>query len=88
MSGSSRRSWSQVYCPHTAVDAAEGGLSDWLADIVTGDAIEQPLEKIMQSPPDGTPRRPSDPFTDGPSFILQPHPSGRTMAQPALKLYV
>ena len=26
----------QVYCPHTAVDAAPGGLGDWLADIVTG----------------------------------------------------
>lgn len=25
-----------VYCPHTAVDAAPGGLNDWLADIVTG----------------------------------------------------
>ena len=26
----------QVYSPHTAVDAAPGGLGDWLADIVTG----------------------------------------------------
>ncbi|KAH6721144.1 NIF3 NGG1 interactin-like proteing factor 3-like 1 [Leptodontidium sp. MPI-SDFR-AT-0119] len=25
-----------VYSPHTAVDAAPGGLNDWLADIVTG----------------------------------------------------
>ncbi|MCJ1403388.1 hypothetical protein MMC11_006611 [Xylographa trunciseda] len=25
-----------VYCPHTAVDAAPGGLGDWLADILTG----------------------------------------------------
>lgn len=25
-----------MYCPHTAVDAAPGGLGDWLADIVTG----------------------------------------------------
>ncbi|RDL31784.1 Uncharacterized protein BP5553_09186 [Venustampulla echinocandica] len=25
-----------VYCPHTAVDAAPGGLNDWLADIVVG----------------------------------------------------
>ncbi|KAL8874329.1 MAG: hypothetical protein Q9174_000328 [Haloplaca sp. 1 TL-2023] len=25
-----------VYCPHTAVDAAPGGIADWLADIVTG----------------------------------------------------
>ena len=27
---------SQVYSPHTAVDAVPGGLGDWLADIVTG----------------------------------------------------
>lgn len=27
-----------VYCPHTAVDAAPGGLNDWLADVVTGQA--------------------------------------------------
>lgn len=26
----------KVYSPHTAVDAASGGLGDWLADIVTG----------------------------------------------------
>jgi len=26
-----------VYSPHTAVDAAPGGLNDWLADIVTGE---------------------------------------------------
>ncbi|TQS37838.1 hypothetical protein Golomagni_01675 [Golovinomyces magnicellulatus] len=25
-----------VYCPHTAVDAVEDGLNDWLADIITG----------------------------------------------------
>jgi putative NIF3 family GTP cyclohydrolase 1 type 2 len=29
-----------VYCPHTAVDAAPGGLGDWLADIVTGKLSE------------------------------------------------
>ncbi|GAM85518.1 hypothetical protein ANO11243_035250 [Dothideomycetidae sp. 11243] len=29
-----------VYSPHTAVDAAAGGLGDWLADIVTGTPIE------------------------------------------------
>ncbi len=28
--------YSQVYSPHTAIDAAPGGLGDWLADIVTG----------------------------------------------------
>lgn len=25
-----------MYCPHTAIDCARGGLGDWLADIVTG----------------------------------------------------
>lgn len=25
-----------VYSPHTAVDAAPGGLNDWLADIIVG----------------------------------------------------
>ncbi|KAF7502992.1 hypothetical protein GJ744_004753 [Endocarpon pusillum] len=25
-----------VYCPHTAVDAVPGGMTDWLCDIVTG----------------------------------------------------
>lgn len=30
-----------VYSPHTAVDAAPGGLNDWLADIVTN----RPLRK-------------------------------------------
>ncbi|CEA17189.1 unnamed protein product [Blumeria hordei] len=29
-----------VYSPHTAVDAAPGGLNDWLADIVTGEETE------------------------------------------------
>lgn len=25
-----------VYCPHTAVDAAPNGLTDWLADVLVG----------------------------------------------------
>lgn len=36
----------QVYSPHTAVDAAPGGLGDWLADIVTG--FLGPLEKSAE----------------------------------------
>lgn len=36
----------QVYSPHTAVDAAPGGLGDWLADIVTG--ALGPLEKSAE----------------------------------------
>jgi hypothetical protein len=35
-----RSSRIQVYSPHTAVDAAPGGLGDWLADIVTGTLSE------------------------------------------------
>ncbi|KUJ14821.1 NGG1p interacting factor 3 [Mollisia scopiformis] len=33
-----------VYSPHTAVDAAVGGLNDWLADIVTCKDYENPSE--------------------------------------------
>ena len=29
-----------VYSPHTAVDAAPGGLGDWLADVVTGNPAD------------------------------------------------
>ena len=39
LSISAYASW-QVYSPHTAVDAAPGGLGDWLADIVTGTLSE------------------------------------------------
>ncbi|KAF1809002.1 NGG1p interacting factor 3 [Eremomyces bilateralis CBS 781.70] len=82
-----------VYCPHTAVDAASGGLGDWLADIVTGDAIEQPPQELLQgSPVEGPPSVPpgeeTDPFVlpQRPSFILQPHPSGLKFIQRDLKL--
>ncbi|KAL9062959.1 MAG: hypothetical protein Q9157_008515, partial [Trypethelium eluteriae] len=34
-----------VYCPHTAIDAAPGGLGDWLADIVTGTPVSVPQKK-------------------------------------------
>ena len=41
---------SQVYSPHTAVDAAPGGLGDWLADIVTGTLSEpEPATKTATS---------------------------------------
>ncbi|KAI9654371.1 MAG: hypothetical protein M1821_006687 [Bathelium mastoideum] len=35
----------KVYCPHTAIDAAPGGLGDWLADIVTGTPVKAPQPK-------------------------------------------
>ncbi len=34
-----------VYCPHTAVDAVPGGMTDWLCDIVTGTPPEPHTEK-------------------------------------------
>ncbi|ERF71261.1 hypothetical protein EPUS_05313 [Endocarpon pusillum Z07020] len=50
-----------VYCPHTAVDAVPGGMTDWLCDIVTGTPPEKTTsvskaESIPQEtaqPPDG-----------------------------------
>lgn len=36
-----------VYCPHTAVDAAEGGLNDWLCDIIT-DGQSEAGRKVVQ----------------------------------------
>ncbi|KAF2477991.1 NGG1p interacting factor 3 [Lindgomyces ingoldianus] len=68
-----------VYSPHTAVDAAPGGLGDWLADIVTGtrtsyeefsDAVETPNSKEALDD--------NDPFTDlkpPPTYTLNHHPS-------------
>jgi dinuclear metal center YbgI/SA1388 family protein len=40
-----------VYSPHTAVDAAPGGLGDWLADIVTGStgAQQEDADKATNS---------------------------------------
>ncbi|KAL8823566.1 MAG: hypothetical protein Q9191_005738, partial [Dirinaria sp. TL-2023a] len=38
-----------VYSPHTAIDAAPGGLGDWLADIVTGTLGEpEPATKTAE----------------------------------------
>ncbi|MCJ1471329.1 NGG1 interacting factor [Pseudocyphellaria aurata] len=38
-----------VYSPHTAIDAAPGGLGDWLADIVTGTLSEpEPATKTAE----------------------------------------
>lgn len=71
-----------VYSPHTAVDAAPGGLGDWLADIVTGSKKNPELEeaelgsearKISKEEDD-------DPFVDDkrpkrPTWALAHHPS-------------
>lgn len=47
-----------VYCPHTAVDAVPGGMTDWLCDIVTGTPPVPHIEKTTipqetAQPPDG-----------------------------------
>ncbi|KAJ6275792.1 oligomeric complex COG6 [Bipolaris maydis] len=71
-----------VYCPHTALDAAPGGLGDWLANIVTG------TKNVGQSPGAGQlePSNPTeenndDPFIEKkrPTFTLNHHPSQRTL---------
>ncbi|KAF4300937.1 NGG1p interacting factor 3 NIF3 [Botryosphaeria dothidea] len=70
----------QVYCPHTAVDAAPGGLGDWLADIVTGtpaDSSEQSSIKSAQPSPLPTGSSDQvDPFQEKKSlYSLRHHPS-------------
>ncbi|KAJ4303611.1 hypothetical protein N0V90_002511 [Kalmusia sp. IMI 367209] len=68
-----------VYSPHTAVDAAPGGLGDWLADIVTGSKkyleVEPPDEATKQSKAET--KNDGDPFVDKlrPTWALAHHPS-------------
>jgi dinuclear metal center YbgI/SA1388 family protein len=43
-----------VYSPHTALDAAKGGINDWLADVVTGASSQnyeppQPRDSLTES---------------------------------------
>ncbi|KAI4688428.1 hypothetical protein J4E81_008025 [Alternaria sp. BMP 2799] len=69
-----------VYCPHTALDAAPGGLGDWLADIVTGTkTIYNGSEEYAESEPaSNTKEDDEDPFVEKkkrPTFMLQHHPS-------------
>ncbi|KAB2575512.1 Protein NIF3-like protein [Lasiodiplodia hormozganensis] len=69
-----------VYCPHTAVDAAPGGLGDWLADVATGslvDASEQSsLKSAQPSPLPAGSSEQADPFVDKrPLYMLRHHPS-------------
>ncbi|KAF2656001.1 NGG1p interacting factor 3 [Lophiostoma macrostomum CBS 122681] len=69
-----------VYSPHTAVDAAPGGLGDWLADIVTG---TKTLYDDKEG--DGKPQSPEidddDPFIEKgrPTYTLNHHPSQTTL---------
>ncbi|KAF2152755.1 NGG1p interacting factor 3 [Myriangium duriaei CBS 260.36] len=64
-----------VYCPHTAVDAAPGGLGDWLADIITGTPSSAPSS--AEPTPSASKADEDDPFTapPRPTFRLQHHPS-------------
>ncbi|EOD49858.1 NGG1p interacting factor 3 NIF3 [Neofusicoccum parvum] len=68
-----------VYCPHTAVDAAPGGLGDWLADIVTGtpaDSSEQSSIKSEAQPSPLPTGSSDDPFVEKKSlYSLRHHPS-------------
>lgn len=89
----------QVYCPHTAIDAAPGGLGDWLADIVTGtpapaieaeEGKEEPRKDTKESEtPKPTPQiEQDDPFLEHkrPVYMLQHHPSQLSIKDTALNL--
>jgi putative NIF3 family GTP cyclohydrolase 1 type 2 len=60
-----------VYSPHTAVDAAPGGLGDWLADIVTGTKpnhyIDTSSESSVTSP--AARKGEEDPFVEKSSSL-------------------
>ncbi|KAF2711749.1 NGG1p interacting factor 3 [Pleomassaria siparia CBS 279.74] len=72
-----------VYSPHTAVDAAPGGLGDWLADIVTGTKTNSVVADIDMETSSGGENASDDdnPFVekkqtlDSPGFTLHNHPS-------------
>ncbi|KIW02995.1 YbgI/family dinuclear metal center protein [Verruconis gallopava] len=78
-----------VYSPHTAFDAAPGGLGDWLADIITGTARGGPNDEEPSEVKDETAEtEESDPFVDGkrPTYMLQHHPSQRKIKDADLSL--
>lgn len=81
-----------VYSPHTAVDAAPGGMADWLCDIVTGTLSEPEPEtrtavKQPATEPDAEQPTPAskaeDPFLDAPNANLQrPSAPKRSYSRP------
>ncbi|KAF2436151.1 NGG1p interacting factor 3 [Tothia fuscella] len=83
-----------VYSPHSAIDAAPGGLGDWLADIVTGTPVNAPEPQDEEQQDTDAEVKPTplieeeDPFVDRrPVYLLQHHPSQRKISKPAdLKL--
>lgn len=78
-----------VYSPHTAVDAAPGGLGDWLADIVTGTKTSYDASPSAATTPAPQKEGEHDPFVQPkgeatlsvqrPTFQLQHHPSQTTL---------
>ncbi|KAF1848489.1 NGG1p interacting factor 3 [Cucurbitaria berberidis CBS 394.84] len=70
-----------VYSPHTAVDAAPGGLGDWLADIVTGTNTSYDKSRSASEPEDVRKEREEDPFVEKkrPTYTLNHHPSQTTL---------
>ncbi|KAG9206705.1 hypothetical protein G6514_003546 [Epicoccum nigrum] len=78
-----------VYSPHTAVDAAPGGLGDWLADIVTGTKKSYDASPSAAVTPAPQSEGDHDPFVQRageatlsvqrPTFQLQHHPSQTTL---------
>lgn len=71
-----------VYSPHTAVDAAPGGLGDWLADIVTGTKTTQDEDDLVpESSQSNDKPDPDDPFIEKkrPAYTLHHQPSQTTL---------
>jgi len=90
---------SKVYSPHTAIDAARGGLGDWLADIVTGTPTDPSVLESSAPPTSTAPTasaadlEPENPLEKEnlapparPSYMLQHHPSQLTLDDTALAL--
>ncbi|KAK4981257.1 hypothetical protein LTR66_010139 [Elasticomyces elasticus] len=90
-----------VYSPHTAIDAAKGGLGDWLADIVSGTPAEpeevdggvsrpaSPTKSPTKRSPQPMPiDQEDDTFSEPkrPVFMLQHHPSQLSIRESGLKL--
>ncbi len=44
-----------VYCPHTAIDAAKGGVNDWLVDGISDGGQNLASKKVIEANPDGVP---------------------------------
>lgn len=71
-----------VYSPHTAVDAAPGGLGDWLADIVTGTKTTyEDTDENTDAQSRKANKEDDDPFIDKkpPVYTLHTHPNQTTL---------